>query len=244
MFSVKVMVFMKNKYVTFVSDNEFEKSVNKVCEGYLKDIDNVIDPLRVIFDVYNEQSRFEMAVESQNITSRQLSLSGKVGTFHQELLGKVDGWENLKRGHPSKVDLKNGDKSIYIELKNKFNTLNSGGLKNCRNTLEKIVSKNPEATAYWAYIITKDGSSGESEWYYSDSDGARSVDPHIRSVWGKKVYELVTGNPNAMDELLIALPLAINQYLQSEFSPNELDKKEIEKLYKSGFGINDEQTSL
>ena len=92
------------------------------------------------------------------------TINNKIGEFHQELLGKVDGWMDLGIGDETEIDLKKEDNTVFIELKNKYNTMNSSSEKTCREKLEKVIEKYPDATVYWAYVISKNYKSEDRIW--------------------------------------------------------------------------------
>jgi len=204
----------KNKYVDFVSDEDFIQCVKWVCDSYEAPPDpsdmaamqrNTIDPFKMLFDVFNSDVEPEDWLNQESIRQKDKTINNRIGEFHQKLLGKVAGWKDLGIGDESKTDLVKADRSIFIELKNKFNTMNSDGIDKCRDKLETAVNKHPKSVAYWAYIISRNGDSGEAVWTY----GKRKRDGRIRIIWGKKVYELVTGDPDALEKTWRALPAAI-----------------------------------
>ena len=61
------MRFMPNKYVDFVSDVFFEKCVRHVCDAYNEEViledkklqANGVDPIKMTFDMINEQRDFK-----------------------------------------------------------------------------------------------------------------------------------------------------------------------------------------
>ena len=163
----------KNKYVDFVSDEHFLRCVKWVCDAYpdkSSDVNmemlqrNALDPFKMVFDIVNGKTEVETWVKNEAIRQFDKTINNRIGEFHQKLLGGVNGWTNLGTGDESKVDLKRKDNSIFMELKNKFNTVNADSLQSVRQKLERCVIKNPKAMAYWAYIVERDGSSGESPW--------------------------------------------------------------------------------
>lgn len=230
---------MPNKYVDFVSDDDFLECVEKVVESYpdddekeqtswetLSQYKNTNDPFKTLFDLYGYQFDLDEWNEFEIQRRTDKSVSNKIGNFHQNLLGKVDGWENLKRGHPSKLDLKKEDNSIFIELKNKHNTQNSTSLEPCRNKLEKILETCPDAKeAYWAYIVSDNCKSFTRVWEYP----GRTVDSRIMEIAGANVYTLVTDNPNAFKQLFDALPKAMNDILGEEYHLTNEDQKIMDK---------------
>lgn len=224
----------KNEYLSFVSDEDFLECVEWVCDAYSRvsntfDLDFLIktsvDPFKMVFDMFGRDGGIKLWMEKEKMRQADKTVNNRIGDFHQKLLGKVDGWVDLGVGDKSEVDLKREDNSIFIELKNKYNTMNSSSTAQCRRKLENIVKEYPNATAYWAYIVPKKtGDYGNEPWAYSNK-GDKHLNPQIRKVWGKSVYELVTGNPNALEETWKALPSAIGEVIDLEMQFNGQDKK-------------------
>ena len=119
-----------NKYVSFVSDEIFLEEVEKVVDAYATDEDlsktpwevlsnskETIDQFKTIFDIYSNRFTLEDWINFEIPRQHDKTVSNRVGDFHQNLLGSVDGWINLGRGDPSGMDLKKEDNSIWIELK-------------------------------------------------------------------------------------------------------------------------------
>jgi len=135
----------------------------------------------------------------------------KMGEFHQRILGGVVGCKDLKVGN--KMDIVNEDGTIYFEIKNKFNTSNDGSLKDVRNKLEEITKANHKATAYWANIIPNSSlKTGEEIWIKKNFNQIESV----KRVWGEKVYELITGDPLALEKVYQTLPTVIADVAMEE----------------------------
>lgn len=230
----------RNKYVDFVSDEHFLKCVKWVCDSYPEKANiavdmerlkrNNIDPFKMIFDISNGKIGVDSWIKNEVIRQSDKTINNRVGDFHQKLLGGVKGWINLGTGDESKVDLKKDDNSIFIELKNKFNTVNSDSLSKVRDKLEKAVSTYPKAIAYWAYIIERDGSSGESEWVYLGRNNSR-----VKKIWGSNVYQVVTGDQQALEKTWKALPFAISEVLGSKPNISKEDMDKLVEFFKSAF---------
>ena len=234
---------MTNKYVDFVSDDDFLECVEKVVDAYTDDektpwetlsqYENTNDHFKTLFDLYGYKFNLDEWNDFEIQRRADKTVSNRIGNFHQNLLGKVDGWENLKKGHPSKLDLKKEDNTIFIELKNKHNTQNSSSLEPCRNKLEKILETCPDAEeAYWAYIVSDNYESFTRIWEYP----GRTVDARIMEIAGANVYTLVTKKPDAFKQLYDALPKAINDILGEYTLSNEDQKimREYENLIFRG----------
>jgi len=227
-----------NKYVDFVSDDDFLECVKWVCDGYSKangftDKDfhkNTIDPFKLVFDLGNNQIGLQTWIETEKIRQRDKTINNRIGEFHQKLLGKVEGWQDLGVGDESKVDLKKKDNSIFIEIKNKYNTVNSDSLSKVRDKLQRALENNPDAICYWAFIISQHGDSGESVWNYNGKSN-----PKLRKIWGKKVYELVTGDKNGLQKVWNALPLAISDLTNRRLELASEEKKMLSKFFVFAF---------
>ena len=230
---------MINQYVDFVSDEHFLKCVKWVCDAYLDPslkLDktwlqrNGVDPFKMVFDMVVRNRNFESLMEQEKSRQYDKKSGGRIGDFHQKLLGGVKGWVDLGVGDESKVDLKKEDNSIFIELKNKHNTVNSDSLNSVRQKLEKITKDFPNSIAYWAYVIEKNGTSGESEWIYLGDNN-----PKLKKIWGSKLYELITGKPDALEKTWTALPIAIKDILKDSKTISSSDMKELQIWFKDAF---------
>jgi len=230
----------KNKYVDFVSDEHFLKCVKWVCDSYpaksnvvvdMKRLQkNKVDPFKMLFDISNGKISVDDWIKGEVIRQSDKTINNKIGDFHQKLLGGVKGWTDLGIGDGSKVDLKRNDGLIFMELKNKFNTVNSDSLNKVREKLVKAVKSNKKAISYWAYIISKDGLSEESDWNYLGDKN-----PKIRKVCGAKVYEIVTGDRKALEKMWKALPKAIKQIVGKGLLIQQKDMKKLVEFYQQAF---------
>ena len=139
-----------------------------------------------------------------------------IGEFHQHILGHVHGWIDLQQGHETGLDLMNEEGTIYMEIKNKVNTTNSSSEKTVFEKLEKVVEENPNAVAYWGYIVSENYKNEDRLWARHGN-----TDERIRRISGKKVYELVTGDSEALEKAHKALPMAIKDILVEYYGYDE-----------------------
>lgn len=222
----------KNKYVDFVSDKHFLECVKYVCDAYPKrnsPIDmkkftkNSLDVFKIIFDTLRGEIDISQWIKGEVIRQNDKTISNKIGEFHQMLLGGVKGWENLGRGHPLGIDLKNDNDTIFIELKNKHNTLKGEDHKNVFDKLKRALDKYPKALIYYAYIIPKNPGSGEKIWKVSQRDPNKN----ILEAWGFRIYEIVTGDKKSLFKTWEALPIAINDLINSKENYSKEDKEKL-----------------
>lgn len=76
----------------------------------------------------------------------------KIGDIWQEVLGKYDGCNNLKKGYYTGLDIISHTKKFAIELKNRTNTDNSSSKKSNLDKLAKFKKDNPEYLCIYANI--------------------------------------------------------------------------------------------
>lgn len=222
-----------NKYVTFVSDEIFLEEVGKVVDAYATDEDlskspwevlsnssETIDQFKTLFDIYSNRFNLNDWKNFEIPRQHDKKASNRIGDFHQNLLGRVDGWVNLGRGHPTGMDLKKEDDTIWMELKNKYNTMNSSSLRDTRFKCEELAEKYPNAKVYWAYIVSQNYESFDKTWVYRDNkeNVVHEINDNIRNIAGRNVYTLVTGDETAFEQLFNALPKAINDIKKSKYN--------------------------
>lgn len=228
-----------NKYVEFVSDEDFLICVKHVIDFYLsdeyqkapmtvlKESKNDIDAIKTIFDVTVKQIGFDGWANKELERQQDKTINNKIGEFHQELLGKVDGWVDLGRGDETEIDLKKDDNTVFIELKNKYNTMNSSSTKTCREKLENVMDQYPNATAYWAYIISRKYKSENRVWKYQGRENEK-----IRRISGDLLYEMITGDTNALEKVYEAIPKAIVDLLGENYKLLPYDEKLMKEFQK------------
>jgi len=122
---------MKNKYLTYISDKHLLSCIENLHNSYLKakaDISkkkfykNKIDVIKLTFDSKFNELDEETLIKTE--ISRQIdkSINNSIGTFHEEILGGIDGFE---MGNLSGFDIRALDDTLFADIKNKHNTMNS-----------------------------------------------------------------------------------------------------------------------
>ena len=205
-------------YVSWIADEDF-KSVTATLIQSFEDAQkknferNVIDPFTLLFEMSLFQLSGDAWKETEKHRQAQKALTNAVGNFHQKLLGKVAGWQDLGTKH--QVDLLNTQRRIIAEVKNKFNTLNAGGFVKLYNTLDSLVSEKASVfkgyTSYYVEIIPENGALFNECFTPSNSStGTKcSENPLVRRIDGISFYALVTGVDDALKQMFMALPRVI-----------------------------------
>ena len=207
--------------LAFISDENFLLEVERVIDVAIRAKQeasqgfgrNVIDPFAALFEMSGFGIEHNHWKDSEMVRQSQKTLQNHIGYFHQQMLGHVQGWENLGVG--SEVDLINTDQKIIAEVKNKYSTVTGGKLKDVYSELENLVmpkaSRFKGFTAYFVNVIPKTTARFDTVFTPSDkASGRRCADNVlIRLIDGASFYHVVTGRENALSELFYALPEAI-----------------------------------
>jgi len=88
--------------------------------------------------------------EKTALWSQQIKM--KRGMTWEILMGYFPGFEILPAKHPSHCDVANKNSNVYIQLKNKYNTVNSDSATQNKFRLASFKRDNPDFTVVWGII--------------------------------------------------------------------------------------------
>ncbi len=171
---------------------------------------NVIDPFATVFTLSFFGMSHRHWVQMEEFRKKDKTLTNALGAFHQQILGSVEGWENL--GQKAVVDLVNDNRKIIAELKNKYNTVKGSDKINIYNALHSCVydkvSRFRGYKAYYVTIIPQKPEGIERPFVPSDNQSGTkpAEDPSIMEIDGKRFYALVTGSETALEDLFNVIP--------------------------------------
>lgn len=223
---------MKHKYnLEFISDKDIYEHIKKTVEAYRREItleqfnENIIDPIKLTFDakVYNKTIR--QAIEDECFRQIDKSNTNRIGYFHQNLFKYAGyGWRVPATG----FDVENDELHIYVEMKNKHNTMNSSSSQKTYMKMQGKLLDDDEATCYLVEVISK--RSRDDAWRIS-LDGKTREHKKIRRMSMDKFYSLVFGVEDAFYKLCAALPQIIEDVVKDK--PNlSLKNTVYEQLVK------------
>lgn len=203
---------MDNKYVTFIPDHSFVNAARKVIDAIKRaetDRDffrNTIDPFSAIFDTAFHDISLSNWFESEKGRQVQKSLQNAIGTFHQDILEAMPGWESMSEV----LDIKNTDKKIIAEIKNKYNTTKGNHRTAIYDDVKSLLSR-PEYAEYKGYyveVLPENRRIYDKPFTPSDNTTStrRPKNPNIRIIDGKSFYALASGHAGALKDLYKALP--------------------------------------
>jgi len=205
-----------NKYnLGFISDENILSYVEETVLKYRFKIDltdfneNLIDPIKLTFDAKIYKKDIEDVLESEIARQLDKSNTNHIGYFHQNIfkfIGK--GWTVPIEGY----DIINESKHIYVEMKNKHNTMNSSSAKNTYMRMQNTLLTDPQATCMLVEVIASN--SQNVRWNVS-IDKNKVSHERIRRVSIDRFYELVTGDKFAFKKLCTALPQIIEDVVAS-----------------------------
>lgn len=229
---------MSTQLLPFIPDKEIYSKVEPLVTLVEKTVEeeetsmyrNTIDPFSALFDAAKQNISLSKWLEQEKSRQVQKSLQNAIGYFHQEVLGAMPGWESLPIG--GIIDIRNRDKKIVAEVKNKHNTTNSSSAEALYDHLEAVINNQYQGyKAYYVQIIPK--SRGVYNKPYTPSH--RPINNRIRVIDGKSFYTLASGYENALKQLYMVLPKIISDLLHrptDNVTKDSLFLKFFEKAYQ------------
>lgn len=207
----------------FIADDDLFHHVRETVQKYRFHMDlaklnhNLIDPIKLTFDAGVYQKSFtnqalERILENEVLRQMDKSNTNHIGYFHQNIfryIGKNDGWIVPNQG----FDVENHQRKIFVEMKNKHNTMNSSSSAKTYMRMQNKILQNGENCCYLVEIIAK--RSQNIAWMCS-LDGESVQHERIRRVSIDQFYEVVTGQPNAFADLCAVLPRVIGDVVAQE----------------------------
>lgn len=230
--------------LSFISDEALITAVKRLLDIATKartkaDKDferNVIDPFAVLFEMAGFGTDEAAWLAGEKNRQAQKSLQNHVGSFHQVILGMMQGWQDLGTGNV--VDVVCPAKKIIAEVKNKHNTVKGSDKVKVYDQVETLVMTKGHQykgfTAYYVEIIPKSGARYDREFTPPDSaiGQPRRANPLIRQIDGYSFYALATGVPDSLEQLFAILPDVIEACSDYRFAEREFAKTFFDKAFK------------
>lgn len=227
---------MKNKYVNFISDEHFLTCVGNLHNAYLKAKNNItkknfysnkVDTIKLTFDSKFNNIDEEKLIQSEILRQIDKSINNSIGTFHEQILGGIKGFEV---GNLSGYDIKATDNTLFADIKNKHNTMNSSAAEALFQKLKRYADDYKQAKCYWVQILAK---GSFCELWSGDINGKEYSHSRVYKISGDQFYALLSGQTDAMFQLYKALPDAIKDYLKSVEETEEIAKNSALEEIKS-----------
>lgn len=240
---------MTNKYVDFIPDEYLLGCIKNLHDSYVrakadvskrKFFNNKIDTFKLIFDSQFNNLNEESVIETEILRQIDKSINNSIGIFHEQILGGIEGYE---RGDFSGFDIKAEDNTLFADIKNKHNTMNSSSAESLFQKLARYADTYKNAKCYWVQILAK---RSFNEKWLGEINGKEYSHSRVYKISGDQFYFLLTGKETAFVELYQALPIAIKDFLRSqrkhEISGNSALKEIKSQTKKSNRSIFNEIT--
>lgn len=215
--------------LSFISDSDLYKHVLNTISKYrfnisLKEFNkNIIDPVKLTFDSAIYGQTIEETIEAEVIRQIDKSNTNHIGYFHQNIFKYIgEGWEVPTQG----FDVICPSRHIFVEMKNKHNTMNSASSQKTYAKMQNTILRNDKAVCMLVEIIAKN--SQDITWAIR-LDGEAMSHKNIRRVSIDKFYEIVTGKPTAFYQLCKILPQVIKDVI-SELKMGQLENSVFAEL--------------
>jgi hypothetical protein len=228
---------MKNKYVNFITDEHLLTCIGNLHNAYLKAKNNItkknfysnkVDTIKLTFDSKFNDIDEEKLIQSEILRQIDKSINNSIGTFHEQILGGIKGFE---AGNLSGYDIKATDNTLFADIKNKHNTMNSSAAEALFQKLKRYADDYKQAKCYWVQILAK---GSFCELWSGDINGKEYSHSRVYKISGDQFYALLSGQQNAMFQLYKALPSAIKDYLKSVEETEEIAANSALEEIKSG----------
>lgn len=205
---------MKDYDLGFISNENIYRHVKETVGKYRTSINlkefnkNLIDPIKLTFDSKVYGKTYEEIIEAECIRQIDKTNSNHIGYFHQNLFKYAgNGWSVPKEG----FDIVNGQKHIYVELKNKHNTMNAASSQKTYMKMQNQLLEDDQSTCMLVEVIAK--RSQDKKWEVS-LDKKKFSHTRIRRVSIDKFYGIVFGTSEAFSRLCEVLPQVLDDVVE------------------------------
>lgn len=205
--------------LSFISEKDFENHVYDTIKSYNKTLNkidlkrfnsNIIDPIKLLFDKNVFNKTFEEIINLEIHRQRDKSNTNAIGYFHQNIFKYVRnchvpqvGWDVIFK--------KENQPTIYVEMKNKHNTMNSSSSQKTYIQMQNQIMKTPSDNCFLVETIAPQ--SRNVTWKCSVNQNSVE-DERIRRVSMDQFYSIVTNDEKAFYHLCMQLPKTIEKIIK------------------------------
>lgn len=209
---------MPNNYLKYITDEHLLNCIANLHTSYIRAKNNInkqdfyknkVDTIKLTFDTKFNEIDEESLVEAEILRQIDKSINNSIGTFHEQILGGIDGYEV---GNLSGFDIKASDDTLFADIKNKHNTMNSSAAEALFQKLANYANGYKKSTCYWVQILATQ--SFNTNWA-AIINGKEYSHSRIRKISGDQFYALLSGEEDALASLYKVLPQATDDYLMS-----------------------------
>lgn len=204
----------------FITKENFEKHVLSTVrsyEGNLQSIDlkkfnsNIIDPIKLNFDKELYNKSWEEIIEQEISRQRDKSNNNAIGYFHQNIFNYIKNCTVPKSGFD--IIYQKAERTIYVELKNKHNTMNSSSAKSSYIKMQNQVLKDSKCECYLVEVIAPRSRNIPRK---ISIDNQHFENERIRRVSIDQFYSIVTNDNDSFVNLCEQLPITLKKLIHEK----------------------------
>jgi hypothetical protein len=155
------------------------------------------------------------------------SINNSIGTFHEQILGGIAGFEI---GILSGFDIKATDDTLFADIKNKHNTMNSSSAESLFQKLAKYADTYKKSKCYLVQILAKNSF---NELWSGEINGKEYSHSRVYKISGDQFYTLLSGENDALFQLYNNLPKAIDDFLETRLKKSKKSTSALQEIIKS-----------
>jgi hypothetical protein len=224
--------------INFISREDFKGVVKQTMLKYQESLipynlamfnSSIIDPVKLLFDNKLSGESWSNTIKREIDRQRDKSNNNEIGVFHQQLFRHIENCEVPSEGWDVIYTLPNSnDRKIFVEMKNKHNTMNSSSSQRTYTRMQNQLLHNDNCECYLVEVIAR----RSQNIIWETTIDYRSVSHRlIRRVSIDKFYEIVTGQVDAFFKICSYLPELIDELIaEGELTLLSEDTVEYELL--------------
>lgn len=216
--------------ISFIKEEDFVEHIQNTIAQYgtkllpydvSKFNSNIIDPIKMVFDKAVYGQTWDELIKSEIFRQRDKSQNNDIGYFHQRMFkyikgchvpdnGTEGGWDvivNVPSGYT--ID-GNTVHHIYVEMKNKHNTMNSSAAGKTYIKMQNQLLQDDDCACFLVEAIAK---KHQNIVWKTTVDGTKVSHRRIRRVSIDEFYEVTTGVSNAFYQICMVLPQYVEKAL-------------------------------
>lgn len=239
--------------LSFISEQDFRRHVQNTIQNYGEKLapydlkrfnSNIVDPIKLIFDKAVYRFSWEEIIKNEIFRQRDKSNNNDIGYFHQRIFQYMKGCTVPQTGWDVIVSRNGGIdvpecgnvKRVYVEMKNKHNTMNAASSAKTYMKMQGQLLKDDDCVCFLVEAIAK--RSQNIAWNVS-VDGEKQKHRRIRRVSMDQFYKIVTGQEDAFYKMCMALPDVIQNVITTGENisiPNDTVMTELQQVADSKGG--------
>lgn len=231
----------------FISEQDFRNHVQNTIQHYGEKLapydlrrfnSNIVDPIKLIFDKTVYQYSWDEIIKNEIFRQRDKSNNNDIGYFHQRIFQYMNnctvpqtGWDViLSRDSRIEIPECGSVKTVYVEMKNKHNTMNSASSAKTYIKMQGQLLSDDDCACFLVEAIAK--KSQNIAWSVS-VDGTKQKHRRIRRVSMDEFYKTVTGQADAFYRMCMVLPSVIQDVVATSNSiaiPHDTVLEELQRM--------------